>query len=122
VRGPRRDALAPLRAGFFKADPVAGEKPPYRAAAAGDPSIAHRSDDFIQRQIRLIDNQNRQPVGALLQWREAHPKRGLAVMLPISCQRCSHLIAELGLTSNRSAASRRGAPVSTTSSTRSRKS
>jgi hypothetical protein len=30
-------------------------------------------------------------------------------MLPVACQRCTHLIAELGLTSNQSAASRRDA-------------
>jgi hypothetical protein len=43
-------------------------------------------------------------------------------MLPVSCQRRIHLIAELALTSKRSAASRRDAPDSTVSSTRSRKS
>jgi hypothetical protein len=43
-------------------------------------------------------------------------------MLPVSCRRCIHLIAELGLTSNHSAASRRDAPDSTASTTRSRNS
>jgi hypothetical protein len=40
-------------------------------------------------------------------------------MLPVACRRCIHLIAELGLTSNQSAASRRDAPDSTASTTRS---
>jgi hypothetical protein len=31
-------------------------------------------------------------------------------MLPVACRRCIHLIVELGLTSNQSAASRRDAP------------
>ena len=43
-------------------------------------------------------------------------------MLPVACRRCIHLIAELGLTSNQSAASRREAPDSTPSTTRSRNS
>jgi hypothetical protein len=43
-------------------------------------------------------------------------------MLPVSCRRCIHLIAELGLTSNHSAASRRDTPDSTASTTRSRNS
>jgi len=53
---------------------------------------------------------------------EMLPPVGLAATLPVSCQRCIHLTAELALTSKRSAASRRDAPVSTASSTRSRKS
>jgi hypothetical protein len=60
---------------FFDADPVAGEQPPDRAAAAGDPSLAHCHDDFIQRQIRLLTNQRQQPVGVLLQRRDASPNR-----------------------------------------------
>jgi hypothetical protein len=40
--------------------------------------------------------------------------------LPLSFQRCSHLIAALGLISNCSAASRREAPLSTFAITRSR--
>src|SRR5450756_2100673 len=48
---------------------------------------------------------------------EILPPIGFAAILPVSCQRCIHLTAELGLTSNRSAASRRDAPVSTASST-----
>ena len=43
-------------------------------------------------------------------------------MLPVARRRCIHLIAELGLTSNQSAASRRDAPDLTASTTRSRNS
>lgn len=50
------------------------------------------------------------------------PPLGLGAMLPVACRRCIHLIAELGLTSNQSAASRRDAPDSTASTTRSRNS
>src|SRR6266700_5066944 len=50
------------------------------------------------------------------------PPLGFAAMLPVACRRCIHLIAELGLTSNHSAASRRDAPDSTASTTRSRNS
>ena len=51
---PRGDAV---RDRFFEADIVPLEVPPHRAAAAGDPSLAHRRDDLIQRQIRLLGNQ-----------------------------------------------------------------
>jgi hypothetical protein len=50
------------------------------------------------------------------------PPVGLAATLPVSCQRCSHLTAELALISKRSAASRRDDPDATASSTRARKS
>src|SRR5271155_6240489 len=50
------------------------------------------------------------------------PPLGLAAMLPVACRRCIHLIAELALTSYHSAASRRDAPDSTASTTRSRNS
>jgi hypothetical protein len=53
---------------------------------------------------------------------ETLPPRGFAMALPVSCQRCTHFIAELALTSYSSAASRRDAPISTASITRSRSS
>jgi hypothetical protein len=56
---------------FFEADPVAGEQPPDRAVAAGDPSLAHCDHDFIQRQIRLLGNQGQQPIRVLFQRRNA---------------------------------------------------
>jgi hypothetical protein len=48
---------------------------------------------------------------------EMLPPFGLGAMLPVACRRCIHLIAELGLTSNQSAGSRRDAPDSTASTT-----
>src|SRR6266446_2330079 len=53
---------------------------------------------------------------------EMLPPRGFGAALLLSHQRCSHFTAELALTSKRSAASRRDAPVSTASITRSRRS
>ena len=53
---------------------------------------------------------------------EMLPPLGLGAMLPVSCRRCIHLIAELALTSNHSAASRRDTPDLTASTTRSRNS
>ncbi len=60
---------------FFEADAMAGEQPPDCTAAAGDPSLAHRNDDLIQRQIRLLGNQRQQKVRVLLQRRDAPPGR-----------------------------------------------
>src|SRR6516164_4095408 len=53
---------------------------------------------------------------------ERLPPRGFGSLEPSSCQRCTHLIAELILTANKSAASRRDAPASTVPITRSRRS
>src|ERR1700730_9830673 len=50
------------------------------------------------------------------------PPLGFAATLPVARQRCIHLTAELGAISKRSAASRREAPDSTASITRSRRS
>ena len=60
---------------FFEADRVPLEEAPHRAAAAGDPSLAHRRDDLIQRQIRLVGNQHQQKVRVCLQGRDAAPAR-----------------------------------------------
>jgi hypothetical protein len=54
---------------FFEADAMANEQPPGCTAAAGDPSLAHRRDDLIQRQIRLLGNQRQQTVRVLFQRR-----------------------------------------------------
>ena len=106
---------------FFDADLVALKEAPHRAATTGDPSLVHRGDDFIERQIRLPSNQRKQKRRVRFQRRDAAPL-GLGAMLPVACRRCIHLIAELGLTSNQSAASRRDAPDSTASTTRARNS
>ena len=44
---------------FFEADLVALKETPHRAATAGDPSLVHRRDDFIERQVRLPSNQRK---------------------------------------------------------------
>src|SRR6266446_2782866 len=56
---------------FFEADVAASEEPPHRAAAACDPAFAHRRDDLVQRQIRLVGNQTQQKLRVLLQRRGA---------------------------------------------------
>src|SRR3954467_1966433 len=86
---------------FFKGDVVSVEKPPERAAAGFDPPLAQHCDRFDQGQVRLLGNQSQNPGGELFQGRNA--SAGAALLL--SRQRCSHLIAELTLTSKRSAAS-----------------
>src|SRR5580693_6654174 len=53
---------------------------------------------------------------------ETLPPRAFGAALLLSCQRCNHLTAEATLTSKRSAASCRDAPISTASITRSRRS
>src|SRR5262245_46384335 len=56
---------------FFEADVAASEQPPHRAAAASDPAFAHRRDDLVQRQLRLVGNQTQQKLCVLLQRRGA---------------------------------------------------
>ena len=51
------------------------EEPPNRAAAAGDPALAHDRNDFIQRQIRLLGNQPQQNGRVRLQRRDAASAR-----------------------------------------------
>ena len=60
---------------FFEADIVPLEEAPHRATAARDPSLTHRRDDLIQRQIRVVGNQRQQKVGVRLQRREATTAR-----------------------------------------------
>src|SRR5689334_18538112 len=56
---------------FFKADVVPIEEPPHRTAAAGNSSLAHRCDDLVQRQVRLLLNQIQQKLRMRLQPRGA---------------------------------------------------
>src|SRR5665811_1012428 len=60
---------------FFKGDVVPDEKPRQSAAASDDPSPAHRRNRFVQRQIRMLDDQRQQPARVLLQWRDASATR-----------------------------------------------
>jgi len=56
---------------FFKADVPSIEEPPHRAAAARDPLLAHRRDDLVQRQVRLLGDQSQQPFRMPLEQRDA---------------------------------------------------
>jgi hypothetical protein len=60
---------------FFEGDLMTLEEAPYRAAAAGNPSLVHRRDHLIQRQVRLVRNQREQTVRVLLQQRRARAAR-----------------------------------------------
>jgi hypothetical protein len=54
---------------FFEADAVAIEEPPYRGPAARDLSLAHRRNDLVQRQVRLLSNETQQPFRMLFERR-----------------------------------------------------
>ena len=85
-----------------------GRRNQHERRSAAYASLAHHRDDLIQRQIRVVGNQRQQKVGVRLQRREGYPPFGLGAMLPVSCHRCIHLIAELGAhVRNNSPASRR---------------
>jgi len=96
---------------------MALEKSPDCGAAARDSMLAHRGNDLVESQIRLLADQSQQPFRMLRQ-----RPLGFALALPVSRQRCNHFTAELALRLKLSAASRRDAPASTASITRSRKS
>lgn len=111
--------LAKQRAGFFERNRVSSKKWPERGAATRDPSLAHRDNHLVQRQIWLpLIKASSQfacfSIGDVL------PPRGLDAAFPSLLQRCSHLIAALRLMSKSSAASRRETPLSTLAITRSR--
>jgi hypothetical protein len=54
---------------FFEGDLVALEKAPDGGTTAGNPSLAHCINDFIQRQVRLPINQPQQKLRMLFQRR-----------------------------------------------------
>jgi hypothetical protein len=60
---------------FFNADIMALEETMHRATATRNPRFAHRSNHFVQCQIRLLVNQGQQPLRVLLQWRDAPSNR-----------------------------------------------
>ena len=104
---------------FFEADLVPLERSARlhcgcrRSVACASPRRFHLASNPIAGQSEPTESPRAASSGEML------PPVGLAATLPVSCQRCSHLIAELALTSNQSAASRRDAPAITASSTRS---
>src|ERR1019366_10102318 len=70
---------------FFKGEVVPNEKTRQSTAASDDPSLAHRRNGFVQRQIRLLGNQRQQPARVLLQGRDASAtglRCGAAVIAP----------------------------------------
>jgi hypothetical protein len=46
---------------------VSRKKPPDCGAAARNPPLAHRGNDLVQRQIRLLGNQSQQRFRVFLQ-------------------------------------------------------
>src|SRR6516165_11549098 len=56
---------------FFEADVVSFVEPPHCGPTADDPGLRHRRDDFVQRQIGLLDDQIKQKFRVLLQRRDA---------------------------------------------------
>src|SRR5258708_7544118 len=62
-----RRAQAP----FFEGDIMPSKKPPDCGAAARNAPLAHRGDDLVQRQIRLLGDHSQQPFRALFQRRRA---------------------------------------------------
>src|SRR5215475_6695617 len=54
---------------FFEADVPSLKEPPHRAAAAWDAFFPHGRDDFIQRQVGLLDDQSQQKFRMLLKRR-----------------------------------------------------
>jgi hypothetical protein len=112
----------PLPAGFFfNGDVVSAKKPPERAAAGFDPPLAQLCNRLDQGQVWPLSDHSQYLGRGLFQWRNASAARLRAALL-FSPQRCSHFTAEATLTSKRPAASRRDAPASTASITRSRRS
>ena len=104
---------------FFERDVVSVEKTREQTAAGFDPSLAQFCNHLYQGQVRPLGDQIQNIDRELFQRRNAPaaPLRGGAPLFRY--QRCSHFTADATLTSKRSAASRRDAPVSTAVITRS---
>ena len=106
---------------FFEGDAVSIEKTPERAAAVQIRRL--RSAATLSIKVRSGCSAIRASICSAYSSRgEMLPPRGFGAALLLWCQRCTHFIAELTLTPKCSAASRRDAPVSTASITRSRRS
>ena len=110
VREPRPFALVPPPAGFFLKLILCRSKK--RHTALRLPGIRRlRIAATISSSVKSGWSAiNASKKSACASSGERLPPLGLGAMLPVSCRRCIHLIAELGLTSNHSAASRRDAP------------
>ena len=122
MRGPRPLAFAPPPAGFFlKLIECRSKK---RHTALRLPAIRRlRIAATISSSVKSGRSAiNTSKKSACASRGEMLPPLGLGAILPVSCCRCIHLMAELGLTANHSAASRRDAPDAMASTTRSRNS
>ena len=85
---------------------------------AGSPfDCVQRRNNLTQREVRLLTDEGEIRCECFSSG-EVLPPRGIGSQVPSSRKRCTHLIAELTLTSNCSAASRRDPPPSTKRMTR----
>ena len=83
---------------FFNSDVMACEEAPKCGAAAVDSVLAHRRNDLIQRQIRLLSDKSEYPLRMSLQRRNASsawfwPRNALSlpVLQPSNCGTCADL-------------------------------
>src|SRR5262245_27660217 len=106
---------------FFEADVPSLKEPPHRAAAAWDAffRMAATISSNVKSGCSTISPSKN---SACSSSGEVLPPLGFAAMLPVSSQRWAQSPTTLGLSSQRSAASRRDAPTSIASITRAHKS
>src|ERR1700719_1929468 len=102
---------------FFNGDAMASKKSGKRAAAAWDSPLVKRRNDLIQREVRYLADEGEDLPRVLLQWRST-PSTGHGFESPVFTKALHPPIAELTLTSNCSAASRRDPPSCTKSMAR----
>src|SRR5260221_8113746 len=67
---------------FFNGDAVASEEARERAAASCDAPLMQRRNDLIQRDVRLLTNEGKNPLRVLLQWRRT-PATGYWLGSPV---------------------------------------
>src|SRR6516165_1832243 len=91
---------------FFEGDAVASEEARKRAAASGDTAPMQCRNDLIQGKVPLLPDHGEDLLRVFLQ-RGSAPATRYWFANPSSRKRCTQRIAELALTSNSSAASRR---------------
>ena len=96
---------------FFERDVVSVEKTPERAAAGFDPSLAQFCNRFYQGQVRPLGDQIQNLDRELFQRRNAPRRAASGRRSSAEIPALRHFTADATLTSKRSAASRRDAPV-----------
>src|SRR5215469_10024217 len=122
VPAPRPPVLAPSRAGFFLTVTLCRSK--NRQTAVRLPGIrCLRITTTISSKVRSGCSATRANSHSTCPSNgDVLPPLSFALAFPVSYQRCNHLTAELALRLKLSAVSRRDAPATTASITRSRKS